>query len=146
MTIEEHLDRILARIEPVPRDVVAAMPYDAHLTAKQKRGYASTARKDPWAGSGHYGKELGLMIAGRKRVALIDDDELPIWQSSIDDHGWAVRRSMGHFLIAWPDEADLAEAVDLFEQDGGMGLGLVLGYHTEDVVAFVRRVEEYLGV
>ena len=132
---------IAARCPPVPRDVVAAMPFDAHIAEWRREGYRETAATNPWAGSGHYGKERGLFMAGHKRLALTHGDvDEEAWVEDYREGRVVFVLSMGSIFVVRPLELDLVAKVLEAGPDGGAALGLALGYQPEDVRHFVGRL------
>ena len=77
--------RNFTEVQPVPREVVDATPYDSHWPKEWVDNERAARKENPWAGSGHYGKELGLMLSGHKRVSLLQvpDFEYPHWKSHV---------------------------------------------------------------
>lgn len=136
-------DHLLATVDPVPRPVVYATPLDAHLDEDRRNYCAAGHINNPWAASGHYGRELGLMLGGHKKCAIIDwPDEIEIWQPHIDSGRFIARPRTDSEVwhVADADREDLIEV--LCGSDMG-AKGLALGYQVVDIVFFLKRMAAF---
>lgn len=125
--------RILdGRITAVPRDVVAATPFDDRVSKAERR---RLKKFPPSAESGHGGKELNLMLAGHKRVALIDRRELGAWASYIEDRKFVAVLDVfpDLFTIVHWEDLDILEFI-IDAQYNVVTTGIALGYQPEDVL------------
>lgn len=129
-----------SEIGPIPRHLVDATPYDEHVLASgEAQKLAKMFKNSPWAASGHYGKEMNLMVSGLKRVALIGMDEIDAWTPHLDS-GLLVG-----IITGMPSECAIIQAEDarllpaiLMALRGGLESGVCLGYEPEDIVRCVR--------
>ena len=151
--VEAHLmmwEMLGSQIGPIPADIVANTPFDSHVlgTPQEARLTAWTQRR-PWASSGHCGKELNLMLAGYKRVALIDDADVSPWMPHIFDGRFVavVDGFPGNYLVVQRAELRvLGQIIDAQMTDGAVGTGVTLGYRPEDIVRCAKGEQRQLAL
>ena len=119
-------DAIVGLAPPVPREIVAAQPYDAHLPEDLLDAFRQTAVESPWAASGHYGKELGLVLAGHKKAAIVEwVDARPHWFGAMVMRRF-VFRDVGHSLYVAVVGCEVL--LDALEHGDWLVMGAALGY------------------
>lgn len=106
----------------------------------------------------HFQKELNLMLAGRKPVALLNHSDMPFWYKAIDENGWDVtyairntgehNKCIGEIIVSLPDQkwrASKLRSLILSDQEGSLRnnakIGFLLGYTKECIAAELASIE-----
>jgi 8-oxo-dGTP pyrophosphatase MutT (NUDIX family) len=140
---------LLELFKPWPQDHTARdAPFDQHAQQRQK-----TPDLPDTIGP-HQHREMTLMRAGRKPMALINDSDMPNWKDAIAENGWLVR-SIPHragflsYVVALPgEEARLNQITKIYARANAserlsipdhMKIGRLLGYTKPEIAAFLKR-------
>lgn len=124
-----------SEIMPIDPDIVADTPFDDHVLMSERMRLTHLMVRRPGSGSGHYGKELNLMLAGHKRVALIDDTDVGAWAPHLIDRRFVaiVDGFPGNYIVVHSDEMPFIREILIANREG-LGTGVTLGYQPEDIV------------
>lgn len=106
----------------------------------------------------HARREMNLMLAGLKPVAMADGPILHVWQKAAREQGWASREieliypGIRGWFFALPGQEWRLDAIDKLYRDvrnkGSMDLrhharlGLLLGYSKEAILEFLKARKE----
>lgn len=124
-----------SEIAPIDQEIVAGMPFDDHVSVFEQERLIRLLHRHPGSASGHYGKELNLMLAGHKRVALIDDTDVGAWAPHLLNRRFVaiVDGFPGNYIVVQAEETRFLREILIANQEG-LGTGVTLGYQPEDIV------------
>lgn len=139
--------RIVSRIKHVPSKLVRDTPYDSWVPEWMVENL-KRANKDFSSKYGsHLGKEMGLMLTGKKRCAIVDSKDIDHWFSHLLDNKFLAiidPEDCYSFIVIHYDDLDIIE--DMI--DGlktVMGDGLVQGYSRKDIHAYIKEMDAWIA-
>lgn len=169
ITADRYLSRLFPNLKMVDKSLSEAkyrkwpelndptiLGFDDHVDDFMKPGL----QKEPLRGP-HQGRELKLMLAGLKPLALVEPQYMKYWVPHIEENGWTITtfqmqsftnpnsKSTGYLVSLPGEESRAKQVVKVYQRiyrDGKRmsnldhaRLGKLLGYSKEQIKFFIER-------